>query len=398
MNFNEFGLDESLMVGIEAVNYEIATPVQQKVIPLILAGKDLIASAQTGTGKTAAYLLPLIHKIITAKQDDHINALVIVPTRELAIQIAQNLEGLSYFTPISSIAVYGGGDGESFSTEKKALSSGADIVVCTPGRMISHLNQGYVRIKGLQYLVLDEADRMLDMGFYEDIMKIISFLPAKRQNLLFSATMPPKIRELARKILFQPEEVNISLSKPPEKIVQLAFIVYDTQKIELVKYLLKQKNFKSVLIFCSRKNNVKQLSNELKRSGLSIEEIHSDLDQSAREQVLLDFKSRRLKILVATDILSRGIDIEDIDLVINYDVPHDGEDYIHRIGRTARAETDGMAYTFVGEKEQNKFMAIEELLGNPVPKAILPEHLGDTPHYAPRKFNKGRNRFKSHYR
>src|ERR1700712_404365 len=216
------------MEGIDAINYEIATPVQEKVIPLIIAGKDLIASAQTGTGKTAAYLLPIIHKIITENQDAHsINALVTVPTRELAVQIAQNLEGLSYFTPVSSIAVYGGGDGESFSIEKRALSKGVDIVICTPGRMISHLNQGYVKIKGLHYLVLDEADRMLDMGFYDDIMKIISFLPAKRQNLLFSATMPSKIRDLARKILFKPEEINISISKPPAKIVQQAFVVYD---------------------------------------------------------------------------------------------------------------------------------------------------------------------------
>ena len=398
MNFNKFGLDDRLMEGIDAINYETATPVQEKVIPLVLAGKDVIASAQTGTGKTAAYLLPLIHKIISAKQDDHINALVIVPTRELAVQIAQNLEGLSYFTSISSLAVYGGGDGESFSTEKKALSKGADIIICTPGRMISHLNQGYVQIKHLQYLVLDEADRMLDMGFYDDIMKIISFLPAKRQNLLFSATMPGKIRELARKILHQPEEINISISKPPEKIVQQAFIVYDAQKIALIKYLLKLKDFKSVLIFCSRKHSVKQLSNELKRAGFSIEEIHSDLDQVAREQALLDFKSGRIKILVATDILSRGIDIEDIDLVINYDVPHDGEDYIHRIGRTARAETTGTAYTFVGEKEQHKFQAIENLLGAPVPKAELPKHLGDAPAYNPRTSRHGKSNVRRQFR
>ena len=399
MNFNEFGFDERLMEGIDAINYETATPVQEKVIPLVIAGKDIIASAQTGTGKTAAYLLPIIHKIISEHQDDHsINALVIVPTRELAVQIAQNLEGLSYFTPVSSIPVYGGGDGESFSTEKRALSKGVDIVVCTPGRMISHLNQGYVKMKGLQYLVLDEADRMLDMGFYDDIMKIISFLPAKRQNLLFSATMPSKIRELARKILFKPEEINISISKPPAKIVQQAFVVYDNQKVSLVKYLLRLKDFKSVLIFCSRKNNVKQLSNELQKSGFSIEQIHSDLEQSAREQVMLDFKSRRLKILVATDILSRGIDIEDIDLVINYDVPNDGEDYIHRIGRTARAETDGLAYTFVGEKEQNKFLAIEDLLGQPVPKAIVPRQFGETPVYQPRKFKPTRNWSRSHFR
>ncbi len=396
MNFTEFGFDQRLMEGIEAINYETATIVQQKVIPLVLEGKDIIASAQTGTGKTAAYLLPLIHKIITTTQDDHINALVIVPTRELAVQIAQNLEGLSYFTPVSSIAVYGGGDGESFSTEKKALSKGADIVICTPGRMISHLNQGYVRVKELQYLVLDEADRMLDMGFYDDIMKIISFLPPKRQNLLFSATMPSRIRELARKILHNPEEINISISKPPEKIVQQAFVVYDKQKIGLVQYLLKLKDYKSVLIFCSRKNSVKQLTNELKRAKFSVEEIHSDLDQSMREEVLLNFKSRRLKILVATDILSRGIDIEDIDLVINYDVPHDGEDYVHRIGRTARAETDGTAFTFIGDKEQSKFQAIEELLGHPVTKAVIPKQFGDTPLYQPRSFKGRKKAFRGH--
>ena len=391
MKFNEFGLDERLMEGIDAINYETATPVQQQVIPLLLAGKDIIASAQTGTGKTAAYLLPVIHKIINQKPDDDINALVIVPTRELAIQIAQNLEGLSYFTPISSIAVYGGSDGASYNAERQALSKGADIVVCTPGRLISHLNMGYVKIKGLQYLILDEADRMLEMGFYEDIMKIISFLPPKRQNLLFSATMPPRIRELARKILHQPEEINIAISKPPAKIIQEAFVVYEPQKIALVKHILKSKNLPSVLIFCSRKQNVKQLSRELKRANFSIEEMHSDLDQNNREEVLSAFRNRKINILVATDILSRGIDIEDIDLVINYDVPHDGEDYIHRIGRTARAETDGIAYTFVGEKEQNNFAQIEALLGHPVTKGVVPPELGETPQYAPRSFKHRRN-------
>ena len=397
MNFNEFGLDERLMEGIDAINYEIATPVQQKVIPLLLAGKDIIASAQTGTGKTAAYLLPVIHKIINQKPDDHINALIIVPTRELAIQIAQNLEGLSYFTPISSIAVYGGSDGASYNAERQALSKGADIVVCTPGRLISHLNMGYVKIKGLQYLVLDEADRMLEMGFYDDIMKIISFLPHKRQNLLFSATMPPRIRELAKKILHEPEEINIAISKPPAKIIQEAFVVYEPQKIALIKHILKTKNLPSVLIFCSRKQNVKQLARELKRAGFNIEEMHSDLDQNNREEVLSSFKSRKVNILVATDILSRGIDIEDIDLVINYDVPHDGEDYIHRIGRTARAETDGIAYTFIGDKEQNRFAQIEELLGHPVTKAKVPAEFGDTPPYNPRKFRPRHNKPRKMY-
>ncbi len=385
MNFKEFGLDENLVEGIESSGYDTATPIQEQVIPIILQGKDLIASAQTGTGKTAAFLLPIIHKLISSRTEEHINALVIVPTRELAIQIAQHLEGFAYFTSISSIAVYGGGDGFNFSTEKQALSKGADIVVCTPGRMIAHLNMGYVKLDGLQFLVLDEADRMLDMGFYDDIMKIISFLPVKRQNLLFSATMPPKIRQLAKKILHEPVEINIAISKPPEKIVQGAFIIYDQQKIPLVKWLLQSKDFKSILIFCSRKQAVKDLTRELKRGRFSVEEIHSDLEQQGREQVLSDFKNRKIKILVATDILSRGIDIDNIDLVINYDVPNDGEDYIHRIGRTARAETDGVAYTFVSEREQNKFSLIEELLGTPVPKGSVPEQFGATPPYRPKQ-------------
>ena len=384
MTFKEFGLDESLLEGIEASGYENATPVQEQVIPIILSGKDIIASAQTGTGKTAAFLLPIVNKLIAARQDDTVNALVIVPTRELAVQIAQNLEGLSYFTNISSIAVYGGGDGSNFSNEKQALTRGADVVICTPGRMIAHLNMGYVKLKGLHYLVLDEADRMLDMGFYDDIMKIISFLPPKRQNLLFSATMPAKIRELARKILHEPEEVNIAISKPPAKIVQEAFVVYETQKIPLVKWLLKSTNLKSTLIFCSKKHNVKQLTAELRRSKFNVKEIHSDLEQAAREEVLLEFRSRRLPILVATDILSRGIDIDNIEMVINYDVPNDGEDYVHRIGRTARAETDGVAFTFISEKEQNKFRMIEELLGSPVNKAVVPEQFGPAPEYNPR--------------
>jgi len=383
LTFKEFGLDESLLEGIAASGYENATPVQEQVIPLILNGQDIIASAQTGTGKTAAFLLPIINKLLHSRADDTVNALVIVPTRELAVQIAQNMEGLSYFTNISSIAVYGGGDGSNFSTEKQALSRGADVVICTPGRMIAHLNMGYVKLQGLQYLILDEADRMLDMGFYDDIMKIISFMPPKRQNLLFSATMPTKIRDLARKILHEPVEINIALSKPPARIEQNAFVVYEAQKIPLVKWLLKSRNLKSTLVFCSKKHNVKQLTMELKRSKFNVSEIHSDLDQSAREQVLLEFKSRRLPILVATDILSRGIDIDNIEMVINYDVPNDGEDYIHRIGRTARAETDGIAFTFISEKEQNKFRIIEELLGKPVPKAEIPEQFGPAPEYHP---------------
>jgi superfamily II DNA/RNA helicase len=362
------------------MGYENATPVQEQVIPHIIAGKDIIAAAQTGTGKTAAFLLPVMHKLLTEGHPAHkINAMVIVPTRELAVQISQILEGIAYYTDISSIAVYGGGDGNSFANEKKALTKGVDIVICTPGRMISHLNMGYVKLDTLNYLILDEADRMLDMGFYEDIIKIISYMPKKRQNLLFSATMPPAIRKLANTILHDPAEINIAISKPPEKIVQGAFVVYEPQKIPLVKHVLKQKEFNSVLIFCSSKLAVKKLTEELRRAKFPVGQTQSDLEQAQREQVLLDFKSKKVKILVATDILSRGIDIEDIELVINYDVPHDGEDYVHRIGRTARAASTGTAYTFVTEKEQYKFHRIEKLIGKEIPKLQVPEEFGAAP-------------------
>ena len=375
--FTDLGLSAEVLKAIDKLGYEQASPIQAEAIPVLLTGRDIVGQSQTGSGKTAAFGIPAVEKVDATKRE--VQVLILCPTRELAIQIAQTLEGIAYFTNVSSIAVYGGGSGTLFSAERKALSSGADIVICTPGRMISHLNMGYVKLEGLKYLVLDEADRMLDMGFFEDIMKIIGYMPAGRQNLLFSATMPPAIRKLAGSILRNPVEVNIAISKPPEQIKQEAFIVYDAQKIPLVKYILSQTEFKSVLIFCSSKLSVKQLTEELKRGGFSVGQIQSDLEQEQREQVLLDFKSDKLKILVATDILSRGIHIEDIDLVINYDVPHDGEDYIHRIGRTARAASKGTAYTFVSDKEQGKFLQIEQLLGKPVTKAVVPEQFGPVP-------------------
>ncbi|WP_198674097.1 DEAD/DEAH box helicase [Chitinophaga alhagiae] len=385
MYFDEFDFDDDLLDGIEAMGYTTATPVQEQVIPIILSGKDLIASAQTGTGKTAAFLLPTMQNLLTHTHDAHqINSMIIVPTRELAVQIAQSLEGMSYFTNISSIAVYGGGDGASFAAEKKALSSGADIVICTPGRMIAHLNMGYVKLQGLKYLILDEADRMLDMGFHDDIEKIISYLPKDRQTLLFSATMPDKMRKLALKILKDPEQVNIAISKPPEKIKQEAFVVHEEQKVPLVKHILSSRKKESVIVFCSRKQSVKQLTHVLKRAKFSVEEIHSDLEQDKREQALLDFRNHKLNVLVATDILSRGIDIEDIDLVINFDVPNDGEDYVHRIGRTARATSDGTAYTFISPREQQRFARIEQLLGHEVTKASVPQELGPVPEYQPK--------------
>ncbi len=389
MRFSEFDFLPGLLEGIEASNYETATPVQEQVIPPILAGRDVIASAQTGTGKTAAFLLPVMNRLLQNHVDGKVGALVIVPTRELAIQIAQHVEGLSYFTHLSSIAVYGGNDAQNFVAEKKALQLGADIIVCTPGRMIAHLNMGYVNMKGLQFLVLDEADRMLDMGFQDDINRIIKTLPEKRQTLLFSATMPEKIRQLARRILINPAEINIAISKPPEKIVQKAYVVYEPQKLPLIRSLLKQFPYKNALVFCSRKQTVKQVTRELKRAGFPVAEIHSDLEQAARENTLGAFAGGRVPLLVATDILSRGIDIDTIDLVLNYDVPGDAEDYVHRIGRTARAEADGVAITLVGEKEQNKFAQIERLLGKEVEKAPVPQALGPAPAYAPRQRSGG---------
>jgi superfamily II DNA/RNA helicase len=323
-----------------------------------------------------------LHRFLTENHPtDSINALVIVPTRELAIQIEQHLEGLSYYTNVSSIAVYGGGDGNAFIQERKALSMGADIVVCTPGKMMAHIKMGYVQLKGLKYLVLDEADRMLDMGFYDDIRFILNHLPSNRQSLLFSATMPPKIRKLAKEILHNPEEVTIAVSKPNEKIRQLAYAVYEEQKIPLVISMLEGSQYKSVLIFCSSKQSVKQLTRMLKRKGVQADEIHSDLEQEQREKVLSNFRSKQLKVLIATDILSRGIDIDTIEMVINFDVPHDGEDYVHRIGRTARASADGEACTLVSPKEQYKFRKIEALIGKDVPKGVVPDILGPAPEF-----------------
>jgi superfamily II DNA/RNA helicase len=367
------------------MGFDTATPVQEQAIPLILDGKDIIANAQTGTGKTAAFLLPVIHRIMGSERRDRIKALVIVPTRELAVQIDQHMEGLSYYTQVSSIAVYGGTDGTTFLQEKRSLEEGIDLVVCTPGRMIAHINQGYVNFDGLQCLILDEADRMLDMGFSYDIMKIISYLPTRRQTLLFAATMPDEIRQLSQKILNDPSTVSIAISKPADNILQIAYVVSNAQKIPLLQYILKPISDKSVLIFCSTKSSTKQLRRELSKLGMSVDEIHSELEQQQRENVLRSFKSRELNILVATDILSRGIDVENIDMVINYDVPNDGEDYIHRIGRTARAAASGVAITLINTREQHKFAAIESILEKPVHKASLPVHLGKAEEYKPVK-------------
>ena len=377
MKFTEFGFDDRLMEGIDATNYSVATPIQEKVMPLILEGKDLMGIAQTGTGKTAAFLLPLIQRVISSKAPvKGIQALVIVPTRELAIQVSQLLEGLSYFTGVSSIAIYGGGDGIDFVQEKKALVMGAEFVICTPGKMMAHIKMGYANLGHLKYLVLDEADRMLDMGFYDDIMYIINHLPAKRQTLMFSATMPPKIKKLANAILKSPAEVNIAIGKPPDRLEQQAFVVNPEEKISFVEKILSENSYGSVLVFCSSKQSVKQLTRDLVRKGMKAAEIHSDLEQAQREETLMQFRSRRLPILVATDILSRGIDIDNIELIINYDVPHNGEDYVHRIGRTARAEAGGLAITLVSPRDIRKFHHIERLIER---KLLPPQHGGSRP-------------------
>jgi ATP-dependent RNA helicase RhlE len=378
LTFNDFNFDPRLTEGLDAMGYTKPTPVQQNTIPLILAGHDLIACAQTGTGKTAAYILPILNKIIHS-ENRHLNTLVIAPTRELALQIDQQVEGFGYFIGASSIPVYGGNDGATWDQQRKAMESGADIIIATPGRLIALLASGKMNFNHLQHLVLDEADRMLDMGFFDDIVKIISHLPTNRQTLLFSATMPPRIRVLANKILKNPQEVSIAISKPAEGIVQQAYMVYDNQKSGLLKSILKKDDHKSIIVFSNSKENVKKLGYELSRAGLSAQAFHSDLEQAEREQILMKFRNRQLQILIGTDILSRGIDVEGIGLVVNYDTPHDAEDYVHRIGRTARAEKTGVAITFVNEKDYPKFNRVERLIGKEITRMPIPEEFGEGP-------------------
>ncbi len=382
MNFSDFNFHSSLFEGISAMNFDKATPIQEKAIPVILKDDDLIACAQTGTGKTAAYLLPVIHKILESKST-HTNTLVIAPTRELAQQIDQQVEALAYFTGVSSIALYGGGDGAAWDQQKKAIQQGVEIIIATPGRLIALLTSAQINLNNIKHLILDEADRMLDMGFHEDIMRIVSYIPEKRQTLLFSATMPPKIRTLAKTILKNPFEINIAISKPAEGILQQAYLVYDTQKVALATHILKNNNFKSIIIFASTKDKVKELDRTLKREAIPCHAFHSDLEQPEREELMRQFKNKKISTLVATDVISRGIDVVGIDLVINFDVPPDPEDYIHRIGRTARAETTGTAITFVNENDQAKFYRIENLIGKDIPKISLPESLGSGPAYQP---------------
>jgi ATP-dependent RNA helicase RhlE len=382
LTFDDFELDYDLLDGIDAMGYTKATPIQEEAIPRILNNQDLIACAQTGTGKTAAFVLPILHKIITS-ETKHINTLILVPTRELAQQIDQQIEAMAYYIEVSSVAVYGGSDGVTWEQQKRALKKGADIVIATPGRLIALLNMGAIDFSQLQHLVLDEADRMLDMGFVEDIERIVSELPKQRQTLLFSATMPPKIRTLAGKILNQPHQISIAISKPAAGIVQQAYLAHDTQKDTLLKGILTNGGFKSIIIFCSTKDKVKVVYSMLQRAKMDVKPFHSDLKQEEREQIMQAFKNKNISILVGTDVLSRGIDVTGIDLVLNYDVPPDPEDYIHRIGRTARAATTGTAITFINEADMYRFAAIEKMIERDIPKIALPEGLGTGPVYNP---------------
>lgn len=389
MRFDEFDLGYDVLDALDAMHFEECTPIQEKAIGAILDRHDMIACAQTGTGKTAAYLLPIISLINDGGfADDAINCVVMVPTHELAQQIDRQMEGFSYFVPVSSLAIHGGNDGKEFARQQRGLKMGADIVIATPGRLLAHIKMGYVDLSRVSFFVLDEADRMLDMGFSDDILQIAKLLPKERQTLLFSATMPPKIQKLAQTILTDPVEVKIAVSKPSENIDQSAIVCHEGQKIDILKYLFKTYHSKRVIVFAASKLKVKDLARELRHAGWKTGEMHSDLEQSAREKVMLDFKSGRIDILIATDIVARGIDIDDITMVVNFDVPNEAEDYVHRIGRTARAGMDGKAVTLIGNRDQQRFGQIEDFLNSEVKKETLPESFGEAPEYKPKSKNK----------
>lgn len=393
MTFEELKLNDQLLEALSYMGFTDATPIQEQAIPVIKQNKDLIACAQTGTGKTAAFLLPILDKL-TGRSTKGINTLIIVPTRELAVQIEQQVQGLSYFISVGSIAIYGGGDGKNWEEQKTALKEGTDILVATPGKLISHLKLGYVNIKNLEHLILDEADRMLDMGFIDDLKTIISYLPTKRQTLMFSATMAPEIRSLAKQIMHQPEELSLAIAKPAEGVDQLIYMSHDEQKIKLLTHILKErKDYDSIIIFSSTKSKVGEIARSLSRAGFPAKSISSNLEQDQREEVLRKFKAKRIRILVATDVMSRGIDIKEINMVINFDVPQDAADYVHRVGRTARANTTGEAITLVNEKDIRRVHKIEKLIGQPIKKLQPPEELGQGPEwqeYRPPK-NRGKN-------
>lgn len=392
MTFQDFNFNEHLTEGILSMGYNTPTLIQEMAIPVILEGKDLIACAQTGTGKTASYLLPVLNKIAEANEGHKTTTLILAPTRELAQQIDQQVEGLAYFTGLSSIAVYGGGDGIVYEQQRRGIQNKVDILIATPGRLIAHLTSGVLKLDHIKYLILDEADRMLDMGFMGDIMRIIRDIPTHRQTLLFSATMPGPIRKLANSILRHPEQINLATSKPAEGINQQIYRVHEDQKSKLVTLILKNNNYISTIIFANTKDKVKQLNRELRAAHIKVSAFHSDFEQNEREKILLDFKNRQLPVIIGTDALSRGIDVEGIDLVINYDVPSDPEDYIHRIGRTARAETTGTAITLVNGRDIRKLKNIEEMIGKSIAENTLPPELGEAPVFEERKPSGNRNR------
>ncbi len=379
MRFDELALSDDILDALDAMHFEECTPIQEQSIDLILDGYDLIACAQTGTGKTAAYLLPVIDLLADTEADSKVKCVIMVPTHELAQQIDRQMEGFSYYIPVSSLAIHGGNDGKEFARQQNALRNGADMIIATPGRLLAHMKMGYVDLSAVKYFILDEADRMLDMGFSDDIMRIVAELPKERQTLMFSATMPRKIQQLAASILNKPKEVKIAVSKPAEKIDQSVFVCYEGQKQGLLKRLFEQGHDKRVIVFSSSKQKVKELTQILRRSKWKAAEMHSDLDQKAREEVILGFRSGRIEILIATDILARGIDIDDIAMVVNYDVPHEAEDYVHRIGRTARAGAGGKAVTFVGERDRQRWSGIERFLGKEVRREEIPAEFGEAP-------------------
>ncbi len=380
MFFDELPLDNTVLDALDAMNFEECTPIQEKAIPPLLEGRDLIGVAQTGTGKTAAYLLPILQELNTGDYpQEAINCIIMSPTRELAQQIDQQVEGFSYYMPVSSVAVYGGNDGIRYEQERKGLTLGADIIIATPGRLISHLATGNIDLSHVSFFVLDEADRMLDMGFYDDIIKIVGYLPKERQTIMFSATMPENIQKLARTILNNPVEVKIAVSKPAEKIHQIAYVCYEGMKDNIVKKVLEDQSLDRVIIFCSKKTKVRELGRTFRMKGLKVGAMHSDLTQQERDTIMRDFRNGHINILIATDIVSRGIDIDDIQMVINYDTPHDPEDYVHRIGRTARANRDGQAVTLVTERDGQTLRRIEALIEREIDKPDLPEGCGEKP-------------------
>ncbi len=380
MYFDELPLSDEVLDALWDMHFDTCTPVQEQTIPVILDGRDVISCAQTGTGKTAAYILPLLTNLQYDHHDpDKLNAIIMAPTRELAQQIDQQMEGFGYYVPFSSVPVYGGNDGNNFSTQANGLKTGADIVIATPGRLLSHMNIMDIDFSGVKYFILDEADRMLDMGFYDDIMKIVEHLPNDRQTIMFSATMPENIRRMAKKIMHNPAEVKIAISRPPESIAQRALYCYEAQKTPYVIDRLKEAGLKKVILFAGKKQRVKELAVLLGRQGLNARAMHSDLEQKERDAVMLDFRNNKVDVLVATDIVARGIDVDDIPLVINYDVPRDAEDYVHRIGRTARAENSGEAITLVSPEDAKYWGKIERFLQKEIQRLTLPSALGDAP-------------------